>query len=91
MDPVHAIEALHEKSQLAMEGQLSVQSTQTPPAGPQEAIPVPGLHIVPSQQLPVHVRPPEQLELQRPVVGLHASPAPQPETVHEMGASLPES
>jgi hypothetical protein len=66
---VQALEALHEKLQLAIDGQVSVQSTQAPPAGPQAFIAVPGWHTVPSQHVPVQTRPPAQLELQRPVVG----------------------
>jgi hypothetical protein len=47
---------------------------QAPPLEPHSFPELPDTHVVPSQQPPVHVRPPVQLFPHAPVAGLHASP-----------------
>jgi hypothetical protein len=65
-------------------GVTPLHATHAPPADPQlELEDVPATHSVPSQQPPLHFKPPAQLFPHSPVAGLHASFGPQLVVVQE--------
>jgi hypothetical protein len=63
---------LHEGAH-ALPSQRAAQSAQKAPAAPQAATEVPGWHVMPSQQPPLQVRPPTQLDEHVRLAGSHAS------------------